>query len=131
MPEGAAGSLEEKVEQILERLDALDIDALGAMLSDDAQSIDEITRGWTRGRAAVEGYLSGLKDAISEASTRMSDAQETVWGDVGLVTFVMDQTYTMDGQQHAISAPTSILFRRDGGDWKVCLIHSVPLPEPQ
>jgi ketosteroid isomerase-like protein len=59
----------------------------------------------------------------------MSGAQETVWGDVGLVTFVLDQTYTMDGQQHSISAPTSLLFRLKDGDWKIALIHTVPIPE--
>jgi ketosteroid isomerase-like protein len=59
----------------------------------------------------------------------MSDAQERVWGDVGLVTFVLDQTYTMDGQQQTISAPTSIVFVREDGDWKIALIHTVPIPE--
>jgi ketosteroid isomerase-like protein len=61
----------------------------------------------------------------------MSDLQEAVWGDVGLVTFVRDQTYTMDGQQQSISAPASILFRREPGDWKIALIHTVPIPEAE
>ena len=37
--------------------------------------------------------------------------------------------HTMDGQEQTISAPTSILFRRQDGDWKVELIHTVPIPE--
>lgn len=61
----------------------------------------------------------------------MSDAQQAVWGDVGLVTFVLDQTYIMDGQPQTISAPTSILFRRDPDDWKIALIHTVPIPEAE
>jgi ketosteroid isomerase-like protein len=110
-------------------LDALDLNGLGALIADDAQSVDEITRGWTRGRVAIEEYLSQLKDTVSDVHSRMSDAQESVWGDVGLVTFVLDQTYTMDGQQQTISAPTSILFRRQNGDWKIALIHTVPFAE--
>jgi hypothetical protein len=45
------------------------------------------------------------------------------------VTFVLDQTYTMDGQQQTISAPTSIVFVRQDSDWKIALIHTVPITE--
>jgi ketosteroid isomerase-like protein len=129
LPEQTATSLEQRVRRLLELLDALDLNGLGAMLADDAQSVDEITRGWTRGRAAIEAYLPQLKDTVSDVHSRMSDAQERVWGDVGLVTFVLDQTYTMDGQQQTISAPTSLVFLRQDGDWKIALIHTVPIPE--
>ena len=129
MPEQTSTSLEQRVQRMLELLDAMDLDRLGAMLTDDAQSVDEITRGWTRGRAAMETYLSQLKGTVSDVHSRMSDAQESVWGDVGLVTFVLDQTYTMDGQQQTISAPTSIVFLRQADDWKISLIHTVPIPE--
>jgi ketosteroid isomerase-like protein len=128
MPE-QTGSLEQRVRRLLELLDAMDVDSLGTLLTDDVQSVDEITRGWTRGRAAVESYLSQLKGSVSDVHSRMSDVQEAVWGNVGLVTFVLDQTYTMDGQQQSISAPTSILFRREPGDWKIALIHTVPIAE--
>jgi hypothetical protein len=47
----------------------------------------------------------------------MSDGHETVWGDAGLVTFVLDQTYTMNGEKRAISAPTSIVLIRENRDW--------------
>lgn len=130
MPEQTGTSLEQRARQLLELLDAMDLDALGGLLADDAQSVDEITQGWTRGRAAIEDYLSQLKGTVSEVHSRMSDPQESVWGDVGLVTFVLDQTYTMDGKQQTVSAPTSILFRRQDGDWKIALIHTVPIPEP-
>ena len=122
-------SLEQRAERMLEFLDSMNLDGLGAMLTDDAQSVDEISRGWMRGRAAVESYMSQLKGAVSDVQSRMSDAHETVWGDVGLVTFVLDQTYTMEGQRHAISAPTSLVFRHQDDDWKIALIHTVPIPE--
>ena len=129
MSDQSAASLEQRVQRLLELLDSMDLDPLGAMLTDDAQSVDEITRGWTRGRAEIQAYLSKLKDTVSGVHSRMSDAQERNWGDVGLVTFVLDQTYTMDGQQQSISAPTSIVFIREDGDWKVSLIHTVPIPD--
>ena len=49
--------------------------------------------------------------------------------DVDFQTFVLNQTYTMDGQKQTISAPTSILFRRQDADWMIELIHTVPIPE--
>jgi len=107
----------------------MEFSELGAMLTDDAQSVDEISRGWRRGRDSIAAYMSELKDTVSDVHSRMSDPQEAVWGDVGLVTFVLEQSYTMDGQKQTLEAPTSILFRRQDGDWRIGLIHTVPLPE--
>lgn len=122
-------SLQQAVRRLLEHLDAMDLEALGGMVDDEVQGVDEIARRWMRGRPAIEGYFSQLKDTVSDVRSRMSDVQEDAWGDAGLVTFVLDQTYTLDGQQQTISAPTSIVFRRRGSDWKIVLIHTVPLPE--
>ena len=122
-------SLEQTVGQLLERLDAMDLEGIGAMVDDEVQGVDEIARRWMRGRPAMDGYFSQLKASVSDVRSRMTDVQEDVWGDAGLVTFVLDQTYTLDGQHQSISAPTSIVFRRRGGDWKIALIHTVPLPE--
>jgi ketosteroid isomerase-like protein len=112
---------------MFELLDALDTKSLGAMMTEDAQSVDENTRAWTRGRAAIEDYLSQLEGSASAVHSRISDVNETVWGDIGLVTFVLDQTYKMDGEERTITAPTSLVFRRENGDWKVALIHTVPI----
>ena len=125
----AETSLQQTVSRLLERLDAMDLEALGGMLDDEVQGVDEIARRWMRGRPAIERYFAQLKDTVSDVRSRMSDVQEDAWGDAGLVTFVLDQTYTLDGQQQTISAPTSIVFRRRGSDWKIVLIHTVPLPE--
>jgi len=125
----AETSLQQTVSRLLERLDAMDLDGLGGMVDDEVQGVDEIARRWMRGRAAIEGYFSQLKETVSDVRSRISDVQENTWSDAGLVTFVLDQTYTLDGQQQTISAPTSIVFRRRGGDWRIVLIHTVPLPE--
>ena len=126
----AETSLQQTVSRLLERLDAMDLEALGGMVDDEVQGVDEIARGWMRGRPAIERYLSQLKDTVSDVRSRMSDVQEDAWGDAGLVTFVLHQTYTLAGQQQTISAPTSIVFRRRESDWKIVLIHTVPLPDP-
>jgi ketosteroid isomerase-like protein len=129
MPEETATALEQETRRVFELLDALDVDGLGAMLTDDVQGVDEITRGWTRGRAALAAYFAQLKDVVSDPRSQLTDLRAAVWGDVGLVTFVLDQTYKMKGREETIAAPTSMLFRRQDEGWKVALIHTVPIPE--
>ena len=129
MSEQTAQELEQETRRILGRLDALDIEALAASFTDDAQGIDELTGGWRRGRESLNDYLSGLAGAVSEVRSEATDLHATGWGDTGLVTFVLEQTYLMDGETQNLSAPTSLVFRRVGDAWKLALIHSAPLPE--
>jgi ketosteroid isomerase-like protein len=129
MPDQPAGALTQRAQLMLDLFDSMAFSELGAMLTDDAQSVDEISRGWRRGRESIGAYMSQLKDTVSDVHSRMSEPHEAVWGDVGLVTFVLEQSYTMDGQKQTLEAPTSILFRRQEGDWRIALIHTVPLPE--
>jgi ketosteroid isomerase-like protein len=129
MPEQTATSLEQEAHRAFELLDALDLDGLAAMLTDDAQGIDEISRRWMRGRAALEAYFAQMKDAVSEPRSRLSDLHATTWGEVGLVTCVLDQTYKISGREESISAPTSMIFRHQDGSWKIALIHTVPIPD--
>lgn len=129
MSEQTATSLEQQARPVFELVDALDLDGLSAIVTDDTQGIDEISRRWMRGRAALEAYFAEMKDTFSDARSQLSDLQATVWGEVGLVTCVLDQTYKIGGREESISAPTSMLFRHQDGSWKVALFHSVPIPD--
>jgi uncharacterized protein (TIGR02246 family) len=124
-----AGPLEAVARRFTTNLDALDVDALVSVFADDVEGVEEISRQWLRGRDAVEGYVRQLATKISDVHTEMRDINERVWGDVGVLTSWLDQTYTYEGSAIQISAPTTLLFRRDGGEWKMALFHSVPLPE--
>ena len=64
-----------------------------------------------------------------DVRTELRDAEERVWGDTGMLTCWLDQDYTMEGNAQHVSAPTTIVFRREGGEWKLALFHSIPLPE--
>jgi ketosteroid isomerase-like protein len=110
MPEETATALEQETRRVFELLDALDVDGLGAMLTDDVQGVDEITRGWTRGRAALAAYFAQLKDVVSDPRSQLTDLRAAVWGDVGLVTFVLDPG---TGGGRAARYPMS--FRRTSG----------------
>ena len=129
MSQQTATALEQQARRVFELVDAMDTDAMAAMVTDDAQGVDEISRGWMRGRDALEQYFTQLKAMVDGVSSRVSDVHVSEWGDTGVVTCVVDQTYTMGGQEQDIKAPTSITFRREGEDWKIAVFHSVPLEE--
>jgi uncharacterized protein (TIGR02246 family) len=123
------GPLETVARQFTKYLDALDIDALVSVFTDDIEVVEEISRQWLRGRDAVEGYARQLATQISDVHTEIRDVNERVWGDVGVLTHWLDQTYTFEGNAVQISAPTTLIFRRESDVWKMALFHSVPLPE--
>jgi ketosteroid isomerase-like protein len=126
-----AGALETVARQFTTSLDALDVDALVSVLADDVEGVEEISRQWLRGRDAVAGYMRELATQVSDIRTTLRDVNERVWGDVGVITCWLDQTYTYQGDAVRISAPTTLLFRLDAREWKLVLFHSVPLAEQE
>ena len=124
-----AGELKQVVQAMFEALDRGDADDLMSHAAADMQGIDEISRGWMRGDDSVRQYLGGLMTQIEDVRSEMKDVHEVVWGDAGLLTCWLEQDYTLDGIRHHISAPTSVVLRREDGEWKIVLFHSAPLPE--
>ncbi len=49
--------------------------------------------------------------------------------DTSVYTCWTDQHYVLEGTAQQISAPTTLVFRRQSADWKLVLFHSVPLAE--
>jgi ketosteroid isomerase-like protein len=129
MSDRTASSVEQAARRVFELLDAMDLDSISELLADDAQGVDEISQKWIRGRPALSDYFEQLKGTVSDVRSRLSDLDALEWGDVGVVTCLLNQTYTMDGQEENASAPTSMVFRRDDETWKIALIHTVPFPE--
>jgi uncharacterized protein (TIGR02246 family) len=126
-----AGELEQVANDLMAALDSKDLDRMVESIGEDAQGVDEISRRWLRGRGEVDSYLRQMTGAVSGVRSELRDAEERVWGDVGVVTCWLEQDYTFEGDAQHISAPTTIVLRREGGDWKVVLFHSIPLPEQQ
>ena len=109
-------------------LDAKDEAALRAQFSDDPQATDEFTRGWLRGRTALEAYFVENLPRITEIHSRIDGADVRRWGDVEVETFVLRQSYVYDGTRSDIEAPTTMIWRHEGDTWKLALMHSIPLP---
>ncbi len=119
-----------EVKKLFSTFDRLDFDALKAMFTDDAQGVDEISRKWLRGKSAFDGYFDQVKAmGVGNIHSKLSDLRSEQWDDVAVVTCLADQTYEVGGEKVSILAPTTVVFRYNKGDWKIALVHAVPLPE--
>jgi ketosteroid isomerase-like protein len=123
------GELKKAADGFVAALDAMDVDRMMQAVTEDAQGVDEISRRWLRGRAEFDSYLRELMASVSDVRTELKDAEERVWGDTGILTCWLDQDYTANGAAQHVSAPTTMVLRREGGEWKMSLFHSIPLPE--
>jgi ketosteroid isomerase-like protein len=123
-----AGVLEGVANDLVEAMDARDLERMLALTDDDAQGVDEISRRWIRG-SELESHLREILGLVNNVHTKLRDVTERVWGDTGVLTCWLEQRYTIEGAEQQISAPTTMIFRRSSGDWKLALFHSVPLTE--
>ncbi len=129
MTQQTAVPLDQMAQRFFKLVDTLDVEAVRQLMTDDCEEVDEISRTWRRGRPAVEAYFGEVLTAISDVHTDLSDVSVREWADTGVITFVIDQTYRYEGRNERVVAPTTLLLRREGGDWRLALMHSVPLPE--
>lgn len=120
---------EAEVKRFVDLFDHQKYDELKMMFAENAQGVDEISKGWLRGRKAIDGYFRQLEEAgVGNIRSKLRDFKTRTWDDVALVTCFIEQDYDMEGERVHINSPLSVLFRRDG-DWRIELIHAVPLPE--
>lgn len=117
------------VRQLFDAFDKLDFDTVLGLAASDVQGVDELARQWLRTRDDLENYFRMLGTALSDVGSELSDVNEIVHGDVAIVTAWLEQDYTFQGEPVHVSAPTTVVVRREGGDWKVALVHSVPLAD--
>jgi ketosteroid isomerase-like protein len=122
-----SGALESATRQLFEALDRKDIETVASSLAQDAQAVDEISRRWMRGKAAIEKYFHEALTMVDDIHSTVSDVHESVYGDIGFTTCWLEQDYTLEGKRTHVSAPTTLAYRREGGGWKTLLIHTVPL----
>ena len=78
-----AGELEKAAGDLMAALDAKDVDRVVESFGEEAQGVDEISRRWLRGSDEVDSYLHQMIDAVSDVRSKLGDAQERIWGDVG------------------------------------------------
>ena len=124
-----AGELEAVVRAMFAAFDRNDFVAALQAVAEDTQGVDEISRRWLHGRAEVEAHARHLQGVIADVHSELRDLHETTWDDTGVLTGWLEQDYTLAGQRQHISAPTSVVLRREAGGWRIVLFHAIPLPK--
>jgi len=122
-----SAELESIVQELFKAVDKLDVPGVAALVTDDSQMVDEVSRKWTRGKSNVEAAFASATGVVSNINSKVSEFHTVVTGDTGIVTFVLNQTYTFEGHEVVIYAPTTVVFSMSQGTWKISLLHSVPL----
>ena len=121
---------EQTVSELFDAFDRLDIDAAESLFDDEPQGVDELSGGWRRGREALHDYFAQITSAgLADVRSTLADVHTADWGDTAVVTLVLEQTYTLEGEQHAVHAPSTLVLRRQDGRWRVALVHSVPVQD--
>jgi ketosteroid isomerase-like protein len=116
------------VGRMMEDLDSLNFEALPGHFASDAQAVEEIRGRWIRSSGEIADYFKQIAASVTDVNSQLDDIHEISWGDTGVVTCSLEQDYVLDGVPQHVSAPTTVVLRREDGDWKVALIHSVPIP---
>ncbi|MDH5223935.1 MAG: nuclear transport factor 2 family protein [Actinomycetota bacterium] len=122
------GEMTAVVQRMFDALDKGDMQDGLATLASDALGIDEISRKWMRTPNEVRDYVEQLMQMTEDVHSEMHDVHEIAWDDTGVVTFWLEQDYTLRSERAHISAPTTVVLRREEGAWKIALFHSIPLP---
>jgi ketosteroid isomerase-like protein len=122
------GELEAITRQMFNALDRNDAESFIRNAAEDVQAVDEISRRWLRGVGEAGDYLRQVVKQIEGVRSILSNVREVVWGEAGVLTGWLEQDYTLEGTKHHISAPTTVVFRRDNGAWKIVVFESIPLP---
>jgi ketosteroid isomerase-like protein len=123
-----AGVIEGVANDLIEAMDTRDLERMLAYTDDDTQGVDELSRRWIRG-SELEDHLRQIVGMVNDVHTTLRDVNERVWDDTGVLTCWLEQRYMIEQAEQQISAPTTMIFRRSEGDWKLALFHSVPLAE--
>jgi len=122
------GALETATRQYFDFVDRKDAEAIIRAGTEDIQAVDEISRRWMRGIDELGADIRHVVNMVEDVHTSISNVKETLLGDIGILTCWIEQDYTLEGKAQHVSAPTTVVFRREGNAWKVGLFHSLPLP---
>ena len=116
------------LEDLFAALDRRDPESTVAVMSPDVVMVDEISRCWLRGKAAVASQIKAVLSAADSVQSRLSDLQIQPLGpQVMLVTGWLDQAYRLSGEEQIITAPLSACLQAHEDSWIVVSLHAIPL----
>jgi ketosteroid isomerase-like protein len=108
-------------------VDRLDAEGVVGFMAEDAAAVDEVTKGWARGRAAIAAVWMPVLESMTSVSSQVDELVVHELGVSVMVTCRLRQTYRIDGVETRIDAPTTFVLRRGIEGWQIVLFHSVPV----
>lgn len=114
------------VTEFLRLLDAKDDLGLLDLMTEDAQVVDEITRRWYRGKREIEPALREVFSRLADVHSSAMDVRSVRWVDTEVETFLLHQTYELDGVTYEVTSPTCLVWRRTPAGWRLAVSESIP-----
>jgi ketosteroid isomerase-like protein len=108
-------------------VDRLDAKGVVGFMAEDAAAVDEVTKGWARGQAAIAAAWMPVLESMTSVSSQVDELAVCQLGECVMVTCRLRQIYVIDGVETRIEAPTTFVLRRVGSGWQIVLFHSVPV----
>lgn len=108
-------------------VDRLDAEGVVGFMAEDAAAVDEVTKAWARGRAAVAAVWMPVLESMTSVSSQVDELVVHELGVSVMVTCRLRQTYRIDGVETRIDAPTTFVLRPGNEGWQIVLFHSVPV----
>jgi uncharacterized protein (TIGR02246 family) len=106
-----------------------DVQAAVDMLSDDLEVFDHVPYRFDNKAQFVE-FLHGAMAGIESASAGLRQLSCRVFNDSLAVANGYDtfSAVTKDGQAQTLNGRTTLVFAKQGGQWKIVSCHFSPLP---
>jgi ketosteroid isomerase-like protein len=104
--------------------DAKDWEALLAMMTPDAMETDDLAGGWLRGPAAIGEHFAGMGPRYEDSHTTLEDVEVAETTDTAVITCVVHYEMRWDGQPGTWRWPTTMIFKRQAGEWRLALVHT-------
>lgn len=123
-PKNRFATPEQRVHQFWALFDAKDYQALLAIMTDDAMETDDFAKVWLRGRAAIRENFARIGKRFDESHTRVRDVQVTETPEIAVATCVVNYQLLWDGSPFTADAPTTMIFVREPGTWRLRLLHT-------
>jgi hypothetical protein len=94
------------------------------MMTPDALETDDLAQGWLRGQAAIGEHFAGTGERYQDSQTLLEDVEVTETTDTAAVTCVVHYQMRWDGEPGSWRWPTTMIFVRPAGEWKLALVHT-------
>jgi uncharacterized protein (TIGR02246 family) len=107
----------------------IDVQAAADMLSDDLEVIDHVPYRFDTKQQFVE-FLQGAMAGIESSTSDIRQLSCRVFNDSIAVANGYDtfSGVTKDGQAQSLNGRTTLVFAKEGGQWKIVSCHFSPLP---